>query len=70
MLLPDEFQSLVSAPAKKDVERLLRTITAACVDAPLDDLIAQAWAPTWAAIDTVEAQLHVLELLVIGFVLP
>ncbi|MGK3944839.1 hypothetical protein ABK046_41325 [Streptomyces caeruleatus] len=48
----------------------MRTITAAWTPLPLDDLIAQACAITPVAIVLLPAQRHVLELEVIGFVLP
>jgi hypothetical protein len=70
MLPPLVFQSLDSASIKKEEMRLLRTITADCVEEPLADLIAQTWATTWAVISLEEPQFHVLALTVIGLVLP
>ncbi|MGP3963664.1 hypothetical protein ACTWPT_47640 [Nonomuraea sp. 3N208] len=52
------------------LDRLLRTITAPCTEPPLGDLMAQTCALTLATIAFVLPHFHVLELEVIGFVLP
>ncbi|MEU2154646.1 hypothetical protein ABZ532_06420 [Streptomyces sp. NPDC019396] len=60
----------MAALALKRLDRLLRTSTAACAPSPSDDLIAQTCAATLVATVFVLAQCHLLELEVIGFVLP
>ncbi|WP_346536328.1 hypothetical protein [Micromonospora sp. DPT] len=52
------------------MDRLFRTITAACTETRFDDLIAQTCASTSVASVLVPAQPQVLELELIGFVLP
>jgi hypothetical protein len=52
------------------VKRLLRTITAPCMELPFGDLIVQTCASTFPVTVTELAQLHLELLDVIGFVLP
>jgi hypothetical protein len=63
----------------KALDRLLRTITAPCTEPPSDDLTEQTCPITPVPVGspaavvstaTLVAQVHVLELEVIGFVLP
>ncbi|MFC5244151.1 hypothetical protein [Streptomyces atrovirens] len=68
--LPEGFHSITVAETSTRRDVLLRTITAPCTEVPLADLIAQTCAPTLAAICSVLPHFHVLELEVIGFVLP
>jgi hypothetical protein len=49
------------------VDRLLRTITAACTQAPFADRTAQACAYTLVSIGMVAPQFHVAGLEAIGF---
>lgn len=68
--LPEGFHRATAAVTSTRLDLLLRTITAPCTEEPLADLIAQACAATLVAICSVLLHFHVLELEVIGFVLP
>ncbi|GAA4417234.1 hypothetical protein GCM10023148_15120 [Actinokineospora soli] len=60
----------ISASEENRDDRLLRTITAPCTPDPLADLTAQICALTYSAMVFEVLHAQVLELEVIGFVLP
>ncbi|MBB4905565.1 hypothetical protein [Actinophytocola algeriensis] len=66
---PGDLRS-VAADTMYVLDRLLRTITAACAERPFADLIAHVWATTLVSNVELRPHSHVLGLEVIGFVLP